>query len=82
MKALKAVIEPGLDPVTLAEKVLAAVMKNELYVIPYAEFREPLVDLHNKVLAALPDPKDDPGMEKRVAAMRARMSERRDASTK
>lgn len=79
MKALKAVIEPGLDPVVLAEKVLAAVLKNELYVIPYAEFREPLIELHTKVLAALPDPKDDPGMAQRVAAMRARMSERRNA---
>jgi hypothetical protein len=47
-------------------------------VIPYAEFREPLIELHKRVLAALPDPKDDPDMEQRVAAMRARMAERRD----
>jgi NADP-dependent 3-hydroxy acid dehydrogenase YdfG len=68
-KRLKAVIEPGLDPVVLAEKVLEAVKNNDLYIIPYAEFRETLIELHNRVLAALPDPKDDPDMMKRVEAM-------------
>lgn len=78
MQGLKAVIEPGLDPVVLGEKVLAAVLANALYVIPYAEFRDPLIELHQRVLAALPDPKDDPGMEQRVAAMRKRMRERQE----
>ena len=78
MKGLKAVIEPGLDPVVLGEKVLAAILANALYVIPYAEFRDPLIELHQRVLAALPDPKDDPGMEQRVAAMRKRMRERQE----
>jgi NAD(P)-dependent dehydrogenase (short-subunit alcohol dehydrogenase family) len=78
MQGLKAVIEPGLDPVVLGEKVLAAVLSNALYVIPYAEFRDPLIELHNRVLAALPDPKDDPGMAQRVAAMRKRMRERQE----
>lgn len=78
MQRLKAVIEPGLDPVVLGEKVMAAVLANALYVIPYAEFRDPLIELHQRVLAALPDPKDDPGMEQRVAAMRKRMRERQE----
>ncbi len=78
MRSLKQVIEPGYEPEKLGEKVVAAVLNNDLYVIPYAEFREPLIELHNRVLAALPDPKDDPGMAQRVAAMRKRREERRD----
>jgi NAD(P)-dependent dehydrogenase (short-subunit alcohol dehydrogenase family) len=78
MKGLKQVIEPGFEPEQLGEKVVQAVLNNDLYVIPYAEFREPLIELHKRVLAALPDPKDDPGMEQRLAAMRARMAERRN----
>lgn len=82
MQRLKAVIEPGLDPVVLGEKVLAAVLSNALYVIPYAEFREPLIELHSRVLAALPDPKDDPGMARRVAVMRERMRERKEEESR
>ncbi len=78
MRSLKQVIEPGYEPEKLGEKVVAAVLNNDLYVIPYAEFREPLIELHKRVLAALPDPKDDPGMESRLAAMRTRMEERRN----
>jgi NAD(P)-dependent dehydrogenase (short-subunit alcohol dehydrogenase family) len=77
MRGLKQVIEPGLEPETLGQKVVAAVLNNDLYVIPYAEFREPLIELHKRVLAALPEPKDDPGMAGRLAAMRKRMEERR-----
>ncbi|MED4601619.1 SDR family NAD(P)-dependent oxidoreductase [Paenibacillus validus] len=80
MKGLKAVIEPGLDPVILAEKVLEAIRNNELYIIPYAEFREPLIELHNRVLSVLPDPKDDPDMMKRVEAIqKSRSPQRQDA---
>jgi NAD(P)-dependent dehydrogenase (short-subunit alcohol dehydrogenase family) len=78
MRSLKQVIEPGLEPETLGQRVVAAVLNNDLYVIPYAEFREPLIELHKRVLAALPEPKDDPGMAIRVAAMRKRMEERRN----
>jgi hypothetical protein len=78
MKGLKEVIQPGYDPVDLAQKVKQAVINNDLYVIPYAEFREPLIELHKRVLAALPDPKDDPGMQARMAAMQKRRAERND----
>jgi short-subunit dehydrogenase len=81
MQGLKDVIAPGYDPVDLGKKVLDAVLKNELYVIPYAEFKEPLIELHKKVIAALPDPKDDPGMQGRVDAMTKRRAER-DANAK
>ena len=39
MKSLKEVISPGYDPVDLGEIVVRAVQANQLYVIPYAEFR-------------------------------------------
>jgi NAD(P)-dependent dehydrogenase (short-subunit alcohol dehydrogenase family) len=81
MQGLKDVIAPGYDPVDLGKKVLDAVLKNELYVTPYAEFKEPLIELHKKVIAALPDPKDDPGMQGRVDAMTKRRAER-DANAK
>lgn len=70
MKRQKAVIEPGFDPVALGEKVLDAVENNKLYIIPYPEFRETLIEIHNRVLEALPDPKDDPDMMKRVEALK------------
>ena len=54
MKGLKAVIEPGLDPVELGRKVLEAVERNDLYIIPYSEFREELTERLNRVLAVLP----------------------------
>ena len=80
MQGLKAVIAPGLEPVQLAEHVLKAVRNNDLYVIPYAEFREPLEALHKRVVAVIPDPKDDPGMAGREAAMNARRRERAEAA--
>ncbi|MBX5436537.1 MAG: SDR family NAD(P)-dependent oxidoreductase [Alicyclobacillaceae bacterium] len=68
-KNLKRVIEVGLDPVTLAEHVLKAVKNNELYVIPYPEARDILIELHNNVLKAIPPKESDPDWVKRVEAM-------------
>ena len=76
MAGLKAVIEPGLDPVELGRKVLEGVERNELYIIPYSEFREELLARLDRVLAALPDPKDDPGAARRQAVFSARRRER------
>jgi NAD(P)-dependent dehydrogenase (short-subunit alcohol dehydrogenase family) len=76
MASLKAVIEPGLDPVELGRKVLEGVERNELYIIPYSEFRDELVARLDRVLAALPDPKDDPGAARRQEAFDARRRER------
>lgn len=67
-KRLKAVIAPGLDPVKLAEHVLKAVRNNELYILPYPEFRSALEEIHEKVMSALAKPEDDPEMQKRIAA--------------
>lgn len=87
MGRLKKVIEPGLDPVILARHVLKAVLNNDLYIIPYAEFRETLIQLHEQVLAALPDPEEDPDMFKRVEAIQRHsvsryLSERKKANSK
>jgi len=76
MKSLKEVIAPGYDPVELGEIVVRAVQDNQLYVIPYAEFSAPMQQRLNMALEVIPDPKDDPGMAGREAAMTRRRAER------
>jgi hypothetical protein len=49
---------------------------NLLYVIPYAEFAGPMQERLDMALAVIPDPKDDPGMAAREAAMAKRRAER------
>jgi NAD(P)-dependent dehydrogenase (short-subunit alcohol dehydrogenase family) len=65
--ALKRVIEVGMEPETLAQYVLEGVRKDELYILPYPEFRETLDEIHERVIGALAKPEDDPEYEKRVA---------------
>jgi len=50
-----------LDPVELGEIVVRAVQENQLYVIPYAEFKEPLQERLNLALKVIPDPRMTPG---------------------
>jgi len=76
MKSLKEVIAPGYDPVDLGEIVVKAVQANQLYIIPYAEFGGPMQARLDMALAVIPDPKDDPGMAGREAAMTKRRAER------
>ena len=76
-KRLKSVIEVGIDPVDLAKYVLKAIKNNDLYIIPYPEFRETLEELFQQVLDALPDPASDPDMQKRVQAFNVRREERK-----
>jgi NAD(P)-dependent dehydrogenase (short-subunit alcohol dehydrogenase family) len=82
MKSLKEVIAPGYDPVDLGEIVVRAVQENQLYVIPYAEFSGPMQERLNLALKVIPDPKDDPGMAGREAAMTKRRAERAAESQK
>ena len=63
---LKKVIEIGMEPERLAAYVLEAVEANEFYILPYPEFREPLEEIHGRVMEALANPEDDPEYEKRV----------------
>lgn len=64
---LKKVIEVGMEPETLASYVLKGVEDNELYILPYPEFRATLEEIHARVMDALANPEDDPEYEKRVA---------------
>ncbi len=64
---LKKVIEVGMKPARLAEYVLKGVENDDLYILPYPEFRETLDGIHARVMAALARPEDDPEYETRIA---------------
>lgn len=64
---LKRVIEVGMEPETLARYVLDGVERDQLYILPYPEFRGTLEEIHTRVMTALAQPEDDPDYEKRVA---------------
>jgi len=64
---LKKIIEIGMEPEVLAKYVLKGVEDEELYILPYPEFRDTLEDLHVQVMDSLARPEDDPDYEKRVA---------------
>jgi len=64
---LKKVIECGMSGETLAKYVLDGVEANELYILPYPEFRQTLEDIHSRVMDAVANPEDDPEYEQRVA---------------
>jgi NAD(P)-dependent dehydrogenase (short-subunit alcohol dehydrogenase family) len=64
---LKEVISIGMEPETLARYVLKGVEDDELYILPYPEFRQTLEDIHARVMDSLANPEDDPEYEKRVA---------------
>jgi selenocysteine-specific elongation factor len=59
-KRLKSVIEGGIDPVDLARIVLAAIRRNEFWILPYPEFI-PMIEKYNaQVIAALRQYENDP----------------------
>jgi NAD(P)-dependent dehydrogenase (short-subunit alcohol dehydrogenase family) len=59
-KRLKGVIESGFDPVDLARIVVAAVRRNEFWILPYPEFIPTLEQYNEQVLAALKQYENDP----------------------
>lgn len=67
MAHLKQVIAVGMEPEVLARHVLKGVEANQLYILPYPEFRGTLEEIHARVMAALAQPEDDPDYEKRAA---------------
>jgi len=67
MAHLKKVIEHGMKPARLAEYVLKGVQNDDLYILPYPEFRKTLEEIHARVMAALAKPEDDPEYEQRIA---------------
>jgi short-subunit dehydrogenase len=77
MQAFRNIYSAGMDPVELAEHTLAAMGRNQLYVIPYPEMRQRLVDHFESILACFPPPDSDPdGVTKRQAAMTRFVRER------
>lgn len=64
-KRLKSVIESGFDPVDLARIVLAAVRRNEFWILPYPEFVPTLEKYNAEVIAALKSYEDDPDYARR-----------------
>jgi NAD(P)-dependent dehydrogenase (short-subunit alcohol dehydrogenase family) len=83
LASLRTIYSAGVDPVVLAEHVLAAIRKNELYVIPYPEARAQLKAHFDSVLAALPPEDSDPeGVARRRAAMARFVQERQMLETK
>jgi NAD(P)-dependent dehydrogenase (short-subunit alcohol dehydrogenase family) len=67
MAHLKQVIAIGMEPEVLARYVLKGVEADQLYILPYPEFRGTLEEIHGRVMGALAKPEDDPDYEKRVA---------------
>ncbi|WCP15569.1 3-phenylpropionate-dihydrodiol/cinnamic acid-dihydrodiol dehydrogenase [Sphingobium sp. AntQ-1] len=67
MAHLKQVIAVGMEPEVLARYVLKGVEADQLYILPYPEFRGTLKDIHERVMAAVARPQDDPDYAKRVA---------------
>ena len=77
IESLKTLYAAGMDPVELAEHVLAAVRRNQLYIIPYPEVRARLKEHFDAVLSALPPEDSDPaGVARRHAAMARWVQER------
>jgi NAD(P)-dependent dehydrogenase (short-subunit alcohol dehydrogenase family) len=77
--ALHEIYAEGMEPEELAGHVLAAIRRNDFYIIPYPEAKEGLEAAFAQVLAAIPAPETDPeGIEKRARAM-SRYRERRQA---
>ena len=64
---LKQVISVGMEPEILARYVVKGVEADELYILPYPEFRGTLEEIHARVMKALAKPEDDPDYAKRVA---------------
>jgi NAD(P)-dependent dehydrogenase (short-subunit alcohol dehydrogenase family) len=77
MTAFRNIYSAGMDPVELAEHTIDAMARNQLYVIPYPEMRQRLVDHFESILACFPAPDSDPeGVSKRQAAMTRFVRER------
>lgn len=70
MNAFRNIYAAGMDPVELAEHTMAAMSRNQLFIIPYPEMRQRLVDHYESILACFPPPDSDPdGVSRRQAAM-------------
>jgi NAD(P)-dependent dehydrogenase (short-subunit alcohol dehydrogenase family) len=79
LTSLRAIYSAGMNPVELAEHVVTAIRRNQLYVIPYPEARASLQAGFDAVLAALPpEDSDSQGVARRQAAMARFIQERQE----
>ena len=79
LTSLRTIYSAGMDPMELAEHVMTAIRKNQLYVIPYPEARASLQAGFDAVLAVLPpEDSDSQGVARRQAAMARFIQERQD----
>ncbi len=58
LNRLRNLQKAGMNPRVVAQKVLRAIERNDLYIFPHHEFREEMREIFNEVLAALPDADD------------------------
>jgi NAD(P)-dependent dehydrogenase (short-subunit alcohol dehydrogenase family) len=79
LTSLRTIYSAGMNPVELAEHVMTAIRRNQLYVIPYPEARASLQAGFDAVLAALPpEDSDSQGVARRQAAMARFIQERQE----
>lgn len=77
-KRLKSVIEGGIDPIDLARIVLAAIRRNEFWILPYPEFI-PMIEKYNaQVIAALRQYENDPDYQRRKRSGRGMPGAKQD----
>ncbi len=79
MARLAEVHEHGMEPREVGEKVLKAVLANDLYILPHPEFKDELAEIFDEALNAIPD-EDAP--EQRLAFEEGRRAGKRAAKAK
>ena len=78
LQSLKTIYSAGKDPEELAREVMAAMARNQFYIIPYPESRAMLQAHFDQIIASLPPEDYDPeGVAKRAAAMKRYREERK-----
>ncbi len=75
IKRLDNLLNVGMAPDEVAERVLAGIRRNALYLFTHAEFRDELKGIFDAMLAALPDEAPNPGRMTMEDFRRARKAE-------
>lgn len=69
----------GMDPLVVGERVLQAILKNELYIFPHGEFREEVRAYFDRMLAAFPEDFMAAADQGRLDIERSRMTRTEEA---
>jgi NAD(P)-dependent dehydrogenase (short-subunit alcohol dehydrogenase family) len=69
----------GMDPLQVGERVITAILDNELYVFPHGEFREEVRAYFDRMLAAFPDDFNATADKGRLDIERGRMTRTEEA---